>query len=152
MTIENESDRILFDLISKIGELEWRRYRKRYPTVWVDGHFETGTHPSSYPSTSFRFKDEDPKVIETLENALKSYRGKLQWTMIGQKKEYGPGVNRCILPIYIKELQDSIGEFNKVDEYVAKHKPDFGSLAYDDLINLAEHVKCVLDAAGIHIQ
>ncbi|MBC8954072.1 hypothetical protein [Xenorhabdus sp. PB62.4] len=74
--------------------------------------------------------------------------------MISQKKEYGTGVNRCISPKYIKELRDEaerVYESHNVDEYVAKHEPNFAPLAYDDLINSTEHVKIVFNTAGIHV-
>lgn len=151
MITSDKTERVLLDLISKLGLLEWKRYQQRYPDTWVDGHFENVDHSSYPPFTSFRFKNEDPKIIEILGNALESYEGKLQWVMIGQKKEYGTGINRCILTKYIKELRDEVEEDYNIDEYVAKHEPDFAPLAYDDLISLTEHIKTILNTAGIHV-
>ncbi|MEQ1963120.1 hypothetical protein ABLB69_08085 [Xenorhabdus khoisanae] len=151
MSTSNKTERVLLDLISKLGPLEWKRYQQRYPDMWMNGHFEPTDHSSYPPFTSFRFKNEDPKIIKILEYALASYKGKYQWVMISQKKEYGTGINRCILTKYIKELRENTDEIHKVDEYVARHEPDFGPLAYDDLINLTEHVKTVLNASGIHV-
>ncbi|PHM36939.1 hypothetical protein Xmau_04089 [Xenorhabdus mauleonii] len=68
--------------------------------------------------------------------------------MISQKKEYGIGINRYILPKYGKEFLDNTDESHKIDEYVAKHKPDFSPLAYDDLINLTSQIRAVLNSAG----
>lgn len=152
MTIEkNEADRALLDLISKIGVLEWRRYKKHYPTVWINGHLEVGNKPSSYPSTSFRFQDENPEIINILNKALRSYKGKVEWVMISQEKEYGNGINRCILPKYIKDLQNEVDDVNSVEEYISANKPDFSSKAFADLINLTEHIRTVLNTSGIQV-
>ncbi|HHQ4311233.1 TPA: hypothetical protein ACSP7Z_001858 [Serratia fonticola] len=151
MTMQDKVERVLLDVLSKLGTLEWKRYQKRYPEMWVGDHFEIVDHSSYPPFTSFRFKDEDPRIIEMLESALNSYKGILQWVMISQKKEYGPGINRCILPVYVKELRDNLDDFQKVDEYISRHKPDFGPLAYEDLKSLTQHVRSVLKDAGIDV-
>jgi len=149
--MESTKERILLGVIEKIGELEWKRYRQRYPEMWINDHFEKVDHSCYPPSTSFRFKDETPKVIELLRDILISYKGKIKWSLIEQAKEYGSGVNRCILPTYVKEIQEKEDKIHKAYEYIAEHDPDFGAIAYEDLINLTEYICSEFKCSGFNL-
>ena len=142
----------LLNVLSSLGQLEWRHFQSRYPEIWKNGHFEK-TDCSGYPPyTSFRFEKEDPNIIKILYHAIESYNGKVEWMMYEKKKEYGSGINRVILP---KKLHDAKEKANAegvaVGKYVAENQPNFGPVAYEDLINLAEHVKIVLKKNNIEI-
>ena len=96
--------------------------------------------------------EENPEVVVLLEEAIKSYKGEVQWSMISQKKEYGSGVNRCILPKYIEELGKKMESVTHViNEYVSDYCPDFGPMAYDDLHSLTKHVRSVFKNAGYDV-
>lgn len=105
------------------------------------------------PATSFRFKNEDPNIIELLQKAIDSYKGMLQWVMDGQKKEYGHGINWVIYPKHVPEMKNKSIKVYKlpVEKYMAEYEPDFGPLAYDDLKSLTQHVRSVLKDAGIDV-
>ncbi|WP_025123988.1 hypothetical protein, partial [Serratia sp. H1w] len=105
------------------------------------------------PATSFRFNNEDQNIIELLQKAIDSYKGKLQWVMDSQKKEYGHGINRVIYPKHVHEMKNKAIKIYKlpVEKYMAKYEPEFGQLAYDDLKNLTQHVISVLKGADIDV-
>jgi hypothetical protein len=67
--------------------------------------------------------------------------------MTHHPKEYGTGVNHRILPTFVKNLRVSEG-MEDVNEYIENHYPDFGPIAYEDLVGLTEHVQSVFKNAG----
>ncbi|GKX45538.1 hypothetical protein [Pectobacterium carotovorum] len=147
----NRQDRCLLSVIEKLGELEWKRYRERYPEIWNNDHFERADCSNIPPSTSFRFKEENLHVINLLKEALDSYKGRLQWSMIDQPKKYTEGVNRCIMPTYVKELREKKDETFEVYDYISEHLPEFGLIAYEDLVGLADHVRLAFKNAGYDV-
>lgn len=147
----NSDDRSLLYVIEKIGPLEWKRYNQRYPETWVNNNIERVDKSTRPPATSFRFRDENPKVITLLQEALDSYEGKIKWSLIGQTREYNPGTNRCVLPTYVEELREKTGSLTKVYDYISENNPDFGPVAFEDLIGLAEHVRSVFKNAGYDV-
>lgn len=145
--------RELLNVIEKIGTLAWYKFQTRYPLIEIKNKPKFTEDRSSYPPyTSFRFEHEDANIIQLLQNAIDSYDGKVEWVLHGQKKEYGSGINRVILP---KKLHDAKEKANAegvaVGKYMAENQPNFGPVAYEDLINLAEHVKIVLKKNNIEI-
>jgi|MedtruStandDraft_1076414.scaffolds.fasta_scaffold00649_5 hypothetical protein len=147
-----KKETVLLDFIESLGALEWRRYQSRIQDEWVNDHFEKVDRSKYPPYTSFRFKEENPEVVVLLEEAIKSYKGAVQWSMISQKKEYGSGVNRCILPKYIEELSKKMESgTHAINEYVSEYSPDFGPMAYDDLQSLTKHVREVFKNAGYDV-
>ena len=147
-----KKETILLDFIGSLGELEWLHYQSRIQDEWVNDHFEKVDRSKYPPYTSFRFKEENPEVVVLLEEAINSYKGEIQWSMISQKKEYGSGVNRCILPKYIEELGKEMDSgTRKINEYIESHHPDFAPTAYDDLVGLADHMRSVFKNAGYDV-
>ncbi|WP_447873928.1 hypothetical protein [Serratia fonticola] len=149
-----EEGKELFTVIEKLGDLEWQRCHSRYPVFKFKGQDEFMEDRSARPpATSFRFKNEDPNIIELLQKAIDSYKGKLQWVMDGQKKEYGHGINRVIYPKHVHEMKNKAIKVYKlpVEKYMAEYEPDFGPLAYEDLKSLTQHVRSVLKDAGIDV-
>ncbi|AIR62533.1 hypothetical protein LH23_18285 [Cedecea neteri] len=144
----------LYDVISKLGDIEWRRIPSRYPSFKFKSTPEFSEDRSSRPpATSFRFSNENDQIIALLEKAVNSYCGILKWTLISQKKEFGEGVNRCILPEYVNKKRDfAWSEFQlTADKYMEKYEPDFGPIAYEDLVGLAMHVRAVFKNAGYDV-
>lgn len=132
---------ILLNFISKLEELEWKKYQQRYPYILIDNKLKKIDHSSYPPFTSFRFKNENLKVINILNQAINSYQGDVEWILISTKREYCDGVNHCILTKYVQDMK----EINKItvpiDSYISKIMPQFGPIAYNDLINLTKHIE-----------
>lgn len=144
----------LYDVISKLGDIEWRRIPSRYPTFKFKNTPEFSEDRSSRPpATSFRFSNENDEIITLLEKAVNSYNGMLKWVLISQKKEFGKGFNRSILPEYVNEKRNfAWSKFQlAVDKYMEKYEPDFGPIAYEDLVGLAMHVRAVFKNAGYDV-
>ncbi|MGY6232200.1 hypothetical protein ACXGPA_17700 [Enterobacter asburiae] len=142
-----KKETILLDFIGSLGKLEWLHYQSRIEDEWINDHFEKIDRSKYPPYTSFRFEKEVPEVITLLEDAIQSYKGKVEWCMTHHPKEYGTGVNHRILPTFVKNLRVSEG-MEDVNEYIENHYPDFGPIAYDDLVGLTEHVQSVFKNAG----
>lgn len=143
---------VLLNLISQLGELEWKRYQQRYPSMYIDGKLQEVDHTSYPPFTSFRFKNENHKIIQLITNYLKSYKGQIEWVIVHTKKEYGSGINHCILPKYVNDLKFKLGENNKkhtVYKYIAANFPSFGKKAYIDLMNLTHYLNCKFKKEGL---
>lgn len=145
--------RELLVVIEKLGPLEWQRFESRYPTFNFKGQKEFSEDRSSYPPyTSFRFENEDPKIIDILQYAVETYKGKIEWIMYGKKKEYGSGTNRVILPkVFHDNTEKALNMNMALGQYMSKYQPDFGPVAYEDLVGLTEHVKEVLRNNNIEL-
>lgn len=87
-----KKETVLLDFIESLGTLEWRRYQSRIQDEWVNDHFEKVDRSKYPPFTSFRFKEENPEVVVLLEEAIKSYKGVVQWSMISKKKNMVQGL------------------------------------------------------------
>lgn len=137
---------ILLNFISKLDELEWKRYQQRYPYTLIDNQLKKVDHSSYPPFTSFRFKNENLKVINMLNQAINSYQGDVEWVLTSTKRKCGDGVNHCILTKYVHGMKESMKKTNKInipiDSYISEIMPQFGPVAYNDLINLAKHIEC----------
>ena len=104
-----KKETILLDFIGSLGKLEWLHYQSRIEDEWINDHFEKIDRSKYPPYTSFRFEKEVPEVIALLEDAIQSYKGKVEWCMTHHPKEYGTGVNHRILPTFVKNLRVSEG-------------------------------------------
>ncbi|WP_109407905.1 hypothetical protein [Proteus genomosp. 4] len=136
---------ILLKFISKLDELEWKKYQHRYPYILISNKLEIIDHSSYPPFTSFRFKNKNPKIIEMLTQAISSYQGDVDWVLISKKREYCKGINYCILTKYVQDKKEKMKKINKttysVDQYIAENMPQFGPIAYNDLVNLTKHIE-----------
>ncbi|WP_099074293.1 hypothetical protein [Proteus alimentorum] len=99
---------ILLELISKLGDLEWKKYQNRYPYILINNKLEIIERSSYPPFTSFRFKNEKAKIIEMLTQAISSYQGDIDWVLISTKREYGKGINYCVLTKYVQDKKEEI--------------------------------------------
>lgn len=147
-----KKETVLLDFLESLGSLEWRRYQSRIQDEWINDHFEKVDRSQYPPYTSFRYEKEEPRIISLLEDAIKSYKGKVEWVMISQRKEYGSGINRCILPKYVVDIMGKIGtDTRKVNEYIIHHVPDFGFNAHEDLLEFTKHIKSVFKYSGYDV-
>jgi hypothetical protein len=130
----------LLKLIESLGSLAWRKYQQRYPQAWIDNKFQTIDASGEPPFTSFRFEKEDPAVIERIRSALENYKGRVEWVLGEHKRDPLPGTNWMICPKRCWEIQTT--ELNKgmsVGAYMARNEPDFGPVAYSDLVELTAY-------------
>ncbi len=134
--------RELLDLIEKLGAIAWGRFEARYPKFVIKGQEpwseDRSTHP---PWTSFRFVDESPEIIGKLKSSVSNYKGKIEWIMYGFNKENGE-TNWTICPKHLRDMQEvasSVGMYTW--KYMAEYEPEFGPLAYEDLLGLCVHIR-----------
>lgn len=141
---------ILLDFIGSLGKLEWLHYQSRIQDEWINDHFEK-INRSKYPQySSFRFENELPEVILLMEDAIGSYKGKVEWCMTHHPKKYGSGINHRIFPTFVERLRH-IKSTQDVNHYIEKYYPEFGPIAYDDLAGLTEHIRLVFKNSGYDV-
>lgn len=139
----NAEGRELLDFIEKLGELEWVKFESRYPSFTIKGVRASEDRSKYPPYTSFRFAHEKPEIIDGLRRAIDSYRGKVEWVMEGHQRDSFPGTkNWVICTKKMANLRQAALESNlPVGRYMAIHTPDFGPVAYEDLLALTSHVR-----------
>lgn len=140
-----EDEGKLLNVIESLGKLAWRRFQQRYPLAWVDNQFQKVDRSDIPPACSFRFAIEDPQIIDKLKKAVEAYQGKLEWVMVGRKREVLPGTNWVILAKRYRAMEDVAKKAGVTPEkYMGVHEPEFGPIAYEDIIGLTEHVRITL--------
>ena len=142
ISVAKEESTPLLYFIESLGETEWRKcvnsqYVNKELGVWVVK--DQSSHP---PRVWFRFKEEDPVVISRLRAAIESYQGKIKWTLDEHKRDGLPGTNWTITPIRLLEVWDRARELDLApNQYMAEYEPDFGPIAYEDILGLTEHIR-----------
>lgn len=135
----------ILDLIESMSGLAWRKYGKRYPQAWIENKLQTVDASGEPPFISFRFEKEDPALIATIKNAVESYSGDIDWVLTSHDRHPLPGINWMICPRRCWEVTPTaLGAGMSVGEYMAKHDPDFGPMAYADLTQLTLHFSKIL--------
>jgi hypothetical protein len=124
----------LLDLIESLGSLAWRKYKQRYPQAWIDNKFQTVDASGEPPSVSFRFEKEDPELIASIKSSLEGYSGNVDWVLVSHDRAPLPGTNWLICPRRCWEVKHAaLNAGMPVGEYMAKHDPSFGPMAYADM-------------------
>lgn len=135
--IKNEEGRLL-NLINCLSALAWQKYQQRFPFG------ETGIEDrSSFPPfISFRFEKEDPDVVKRLLTAVSQYSGAVEWMMVSHNRMELPGVNWMICPKKAFELREKAWKEEGIDvyKYLAIHEPNFGPVAYQDLLLFTKYM------------
>ncbi|NNN26246.1 MULTISPECIES: hypothetical protein [Pseudomonas] len=134
--------RPLLDFIEELCATEWRKgaaseYVARQGDQWIlRAQIE---HP---PSVSFRFKREDRSIISRLKSAVENYEGRVRWILDEHKRDGLPGTNWTIGPSRLWEVRDRARELGLAPkQYMAKYEPEFGPVAYEDIIDLTDHIR-----------
>ncbi|MEJ6816511.1 hypothetical protein [Pseudomonas sp. LF-5] len=73
---------------------------------------------------------------------IASYNGLIPWVLIGCERYASSGMNWVIESAYIKEVEakaKSLGQSSA--SYLAKYEPEFGSIAFEDLVGLTEYIR-----------
>lgn len=139
----------LLELIEALGETEWRKcinsqYVNKERGAWVAK--DQSSHP---PMVWFRFIQEDPTIISRLRVAIESYRGRVKWVLDEHKRIDISGTNWGIVPSRLLEVWDLARALDLApNQYIAKYEPEFGPIAYEDLIDLTEHIRRAFPEVG----
>ena len=132
----------LLNILGDISPLAWRRFRQRSPEVLIDGAFKKVDRPEIPPAISFRFEHESQEVIEKLKELLLSYNGKIKWVLDEHKRGRLPGTNWMICPSRVVELRGVASDLDITSEqYLAQYEPEFGLVAYEDIVDLTEYIR-----------
>jgi hypothetical protein len=132
----------LIKFIESLGALVWSRYQQRFPQIWKINKFELTDRSSFPPFASFRFEKENPILINQLKDAVKTFKGTVTWVMGEHKRTPLPGSNWIICPQRFWEVNEiAANEFKSSGEYMAEHQPEFGPIAYNDILLLITHLK-----------
>ncbi|HHM9107972.1 TPA: hypothetical protein ACRNR3_005661 [Pseudomonas aeruginosa] len=139
--IKRESSSLL-ELIEALGETEWRKCVNSQFVNKERGEWVVKDQSSHPPRVWFRFIQEDPAIISRLRVAIESYQGRVKWVLDEHKRVNLPGTNWGIVPSRLLEVWDLARALDLApNQYMAKYEPEFGPIAYEDIIDLTEHVR-----------
>lgn len=134
--------RPLLDFIEELSATEWRKGAASEYVVRQGDQWVIRTQIEHPPRISFRFKQEDRSIISRLQVAIESYQGKVKWILDEHKRDGLPGTNWTITPIRLLEVWDRARELDLApNQYMAEYEPDFGPIAYEDILGLTEHIR-----------
>jgi hypothetical protein len=132
----------LLDFIVSLGELEWARFENRFFKGIPEARIEPEDRSSRPPYTQFRFKLEDPQVVDKLKRIVASYSGELSWVMTAHDRTPLPGTNWMICPRIVEDRREEASKLKMtVAAFFEQRFPEFGPKAYCDLLGLVEHIR-----------
>ncbi len=133
---------MLLEFIESLAETEWRKCVNSQYSIKEHGLWVIKDQSSHPPTVSFRFKVEEPELILRLKSAVESYEGRVKWALDGHKRDRLPGMNWTIEPSRLFEVKSRALELNLApNQFMAKYEPEFGPVAYEDIIDLTEYIK-----------
>lgn len=137
--------RELLDFIDTLDEVVWAKFEARKPTfTFKNAPPYSEDRSTKPPYTSFRFKKDNPDVISKLRLAITEYKGRIEWTITGRRRENLPGTNWLICQKRLLEIEPIALAANvPPGDYMAQHEPEFGAAAYDDMSNLVLYLRPV---------
>lgn len=131
-------------VIEQVAELEWRKFQARLVEIVLKtGEIHREDNSRIPPFTSFRFKDEDPALVEKLRSAVANYKGTVTWHMFGHQRLTLPGTNWIIRPTFVEEVISEAGG-EDWGSYIVERYPGFAPIAYADLLGLTKYVRASL--------
>lgn len=136
--------RELIDFIEQLGELGWEKYETRYPTFSIKGSPPSSEDRSGRPPyASFRFEHELADVINKIQEAVRLYQRRIEWVMEGhQRVSFPDTTNWMICPKKMLEVKQLARMENLTPgQYLEKYDPEFGPVAYTDMLNLTAHLQ-----------
>lgn len=138
-------ERMILNFLEETSPLAWGRTQTRTDKRMVNGQWIDRDYLKCPPYISFRFQNEDSRLIKIIKMAVETFKGNVVW-FVGEHKRIGlPGTNRSILPIKFEEAHEIASQSKmSTDDYLAKYEPELGLLAYDDLPKLAERIRKVI--------
>lgn len=140
--------RELLDFIDTLDEVVWAKFEARRPTFSFKNTAPFSEDRSAKPPyTSFRFKNDNPELLEKLQLAVSEYKGQVEWSMSGHKRESLPGTNWLICPTRLLQIESIALSANLTPgDYMAQHEPKFGPVAYDDMRGLVQYLRRVMSS------
>jgi len=138
-------EKTILNFLEETSPLAWGRTQTRTDKQMVNGRWIDRDYLKYPPYISFRFQNEDSRLIKIIEEAVETFKGNVVW-LVGEHKRIDlPGINRSILPKKLEEVYEIAAQKKmSADDYLAKYEPELGSLAYDDLPKLAEYIRKVI--------
>ncbi|NHZ65308.1 hypothetical protein [Massilia genomosp. 1] len=136
--------RELIGCIEQLGELAWAKFETRYPTFSIKGSPPSSEDRSGRPPyASFRFEHEIADVINKIQDAVKRYQGNVEWAMEGhQRVSFPDTTNWMICPKKMLEVKQlARAQDLTPGQYLEKSDPEFGPVAYTDMLNLTAHLQ-----------
>lgn len=132
----------LLSIIENLGETEWQKCSNSQYQIKEHGILVVKDQSSHPPAVCFRFKGGNIEIAQRLKFAVENYKGKIEWEMRGRQRDGLPGFNWCIEPSRVYDIQENARQINLApNQYMAKYEPNFGPIAYEDLIGLTAHIK-----------
>lgn len=106
----------LLNLLEEYAELEWRKYETRNPTFTIRNIIKTEDRSSHPPFTSFRLKNDDGKLIQCLDEAIREYSGEIEWVLERHDRTPLKGTNWCVCPKVMLDTKEKSHYFNVVNQ------------------------------------
>ena len=132
----------------EIAYLDWAKNSSSKVTLKTKLGESIEDRSNSPPYTSFRFKSDQPEIIKSISKALQNYNGKIEWVLTFHDRSPLPGINWTICPKLVLEKTSEAKKLNiDVNEYFRRELPEFGTLAYEDLIDLGSHLRLFLSSS-----
>lgn len=146
--MNSKEGRELLEVIESFGELAWAKYQAKRPTFTISGKVPwTEDRSKNIPYTSFRFKREDSGLEEKIKEAVESYSGVVEWLIESHERiGFSNSRNWMVFP-RIAAGETIIPGKSSLDmvRNISTEESEFSEAAYKDLINLAAHVRAILE-------
>lgn len=133
----------ILEWLDSVLELEWGKCVPRKLDLSIPNMPRNGDQSNYPPFTSFRLKSDNPEFMKKLMDALESYEGEVEWTLKKHDRTPLKGTNWCIAPKVVIETQQepNLDVDLNAQEYFQKYKPEFGLVAYRDMLGLVKHLQ-----------
>jgi hypothetical protein len=142
--MNSKEGRELLEVIESFGELAWAKYQAKNPTFVVAGRAPwTEDRSENMPYTSFRFKREGTGLEEKIKEAVESYSGTVEWLVEIHDRIGFSGSRNWMISPRIKSNEKSISDATR---HASAKDSGFSETAYKDIINLAAHVRAIIES------
>jgi len=101
---------------------------------------EEGGNLSCPPIVVWRYEEPSPELASMVLRMVKSFQGRMTWAVSTDGQAWS------LMPARVRELADSqkgLGTYGAAGK-LTEIDPDFGKRANEELILLAEHIRCHL--------
>lgn len=135
----------ILKILMEVSELDWARNSFSQITTRIKSEEISEDRSTEPPYTSFRFKTDQNEILKLINEALSSRKGPIEWTLSFHDRAPSPGINWTISPKIVAEKEIEAREMGmRVQDYFREKLPDFGPAAYQDMIDLAAHLRSAL--------
>ena len=132
----------ILDLLKGKSELDWARNSFSQVAYSTAEGEVTEDRSSEPPYTSFRFKSDQSELLEVIKHALSCYKGRVEWALFAHDRSPSVGINWTICPKLTVDLDAEIRRSGlTVQQYFKTQAPEFGVLAYEDMVDLVAFLR-----------